>query len=128
MHRGRGMEPHEFKLREDGIKAVLPPMEADIMEYMWRVKVSTAGDVYEYMKNIHRDIRRSTVSILMNRLCERGLLSRKVERGKGGIRYVYSVTTSREEFERRVVESILDALMSNFREATYAYISKIRKG
>ncbi len=121
------MEPHEFKLGERGIKAVLPPMEAEIMEYMWRVKVSTAGDVYEYMKKVHDEIRRSTVSILMNRLCERGLLSRSIERGKGGIRYVYSVTTSREEFEKRVVESILDALMNNFREATYAYISKIKK-
>ncbi|NPA47275.1 MAG: CopY family transcriptional regulator [Thermococci archaeon] len=122
------MEPHEFKLGENGIKAVLPPLEADIMEYMWRVKVSTAGDVYDYMKRLHKDIRRSTVSILMNRLCERGLLARSIERGKGGIRYVYSVTTSREEFERKVVESILDALMSNFKEATYAYISKIKKG
>lgn len=43
------------------------------------------------------------------------------------MRYVYSITTTREEFETRVVQRILDALMSNFREATYAYLSRIRK-
>lgn len=121
------MEPHEFKLNEEGIKAVLPPLEAEIMEHMWKVKTATAGQVYEYMKKEHPDIRRSTVSILMNRLCERGLLKRRVERGRGGMRYVYSITTTREEFEKKVVQSILDALMQNFREATYAYLSRIKK-
>lgn len=121
------MEPHEFKLNEEGLRAVLPPLEAEIMEYMWKVKVATAGEVYAYMKKKHPDMRRSTVSILMNRLCERGLLKRSVDTGRGGIRYVYSITTTREEFEKRVVETILNALMSNFKEATFAYLSKIKK-
>jgi len=121
------MEPHEFKLTEEGIKAVLPPLEAEIMEHMWKVKVGTAGQVYEYIKQKHPDIRRSTVSILMNRLCEKGLLKRSVEKGRGGMRYVYSITTTREEFEQRVVQKILDALVANFRDATYAYLSKIQK-
>ncbi|WP_297490513.1 BlaI/MecI/CopY family transcriptional regulator [Thermococcus sp.] len=121
------MEPHEFKLTEDGIRAVLPPLEAEIMEYMWRARVATAGQVYEHLKKAHPDLRRSTISILMNRLCDKGLLSRSVDHGRGGMRYVYSVTTSREEFERKVVQRILDALMSNFREATYAYLSQMRK-
>jgi len=121
------MEPHEFKLTEDGIRAVLPPLEAEIMEYMWRARVATAGQVYEHLKKTHPDLRRSTISILMNRLCDKGLLSRSVDHGRGGMRYVYSITTSREEFERKVVQRILDALMSNFREATYAYLSQMRK-
>ncbi len=121
------MKPQEFKLTEDGIKAVLPPLEAEIMEHMWKIKVATAGQVYEVMKGKHPDIRRSTISILMNRLCERGLLEKSVETGRGGMRYVYSVTSTREEFEEKIVQSILDALMSNFRDATYAYLSKIKK-
>jgi len=121
------LEPNEFKLREEGIKAVLPPLEAEIMEFMWAVGESTARQVYEHMKKKHPEIRRSTVSILMNRLCERGLLRRRVESGRGGMRYVYSITTTREEFERKVVQSILDALLNNFREATYAYLSRIEK-
>ncbi|MCD6373813.1 MAG: BlaI/MecI/CopY family transcriptional regulator [Thermococcus sp.] len=121
------MEPHEFKLTEEGIRAVLPPLEAEIMEEMWKLKVATAGQLYEILKKRHPDIRRSTVSILMNRLCERGLLKRSVETGRGGMRYVYSITTTKEEFEEKVVKSILDALMNNFREATYAYLSKMKK-
>ncbi|WP_048152579.1 BlaI/MecI/CopY family transcriptional regulator [Palaeococcus ferrophilus] len=121
------MEPHEFKLTEEGLKAVLPPLEAEIMEYMWKARVSTAGEVYESLREKHPDLRRSTVSILMNRLCDKGLLKREVSKGRGGMRYIYKVTTTRDEFEQRVVESILDALMSNFKEATFAYLSKIKK-
>ena len=87
----------------------------------------TVRELIEILKERHPEIRRSTVSILMNRLCERGLLKRSVETGRGGMRYVYSITTTREEFEEKVVKSILDALMSNFREATYAYLSKMKK-
>ncbi|MCD6143977.1 BlaI/MecI/CopY family transcriptional regulator [Thermococcus sp.] len=121
------MEPHEFKINEEGLRAVLPPMEAEIMEYMWKIKVATAGEVYDYLKEKHESLRRSTVSILMNRLCERGLLKRKVGSGRGGMKYVYSVATSKEEFEKKVVESILNSLMNNFKEATVAYLSKIKK-
>ncbi|AEC51090.1 hypothetical protein PNA2_0172 [Pyrococcus sp. NA2] len=122
------MEPTEFRLDKKGIKAVLPSLEAEIMEYMWEIKEGTAGEVYEYLKTKHPEIRRSTVSIIMNRLCEKGLLTRRMERGRGGIRYVYMITTTREEFERKIVEKIIDTLLANFREATYAYISKkIRK-
>ncbi|AIF70064.1 CopY family transcriptional regulator [Palaeococcus pacificus DY20341] len=123
----KSLEPHEFKLTEEGLKAVLPPLEAEIMTYMWEAKVATAGEVYEYLKSKYPDLRRSTVSILMNRLCERGLLEREVGKGRGGLRYVYKVTTTREEFEQKVVESIFDALMNNFKEATFAYLSKIKK-
>ncbi|AFK23046.1 BlaI/MecI/CopY family transcriptional regulator [Pyrococcus sp. ST04] len=121
------MEPSEFKLNQKGIKAVLPSLEAEIMEYMWEVGEATAGEVYEYLKNKYPEIRRSTVSILMNRLCEKELLTRRMERGRGGIRYIYKITTTREEFERKIVEKIIDSLMANFREATYAYLSKIKK-
>jgi predicted transcriptional regulator len=121
------MEPSEFKLTEEGLRAVLPPLEAEIMDYMWKVRVATAGEVYEHLKSKHPDMRRSTVSILMNRLCERGSLKRSVDHGRGGMRYVYSITTTREEFEERVVQKILDALMSNFKEATYAYLSRIKR-
>jgi len=121
------MEPREFKLNQKGIKAVLPSLEAEIMEYMWEVREATAGEVYDYLKKKYPELRRSTVSILMNRLCEKGLLKRRMERGRGGIRYIYSVTTTREEFERKIVEKIIESLIANFREATYAYLSKIKK-
>ncbi|WP_456367244.1 BlaI/MecI/CopY family transcriptional regulator [Thermococcus sp.] len=121
------MKPHEFKLTEEGIRAVLPPLEAEVMEHMWKVYVATAGQVYEELKKKHPEIRRSTVSIVMNRLCEKGLLKRSVERGRGGMRYVYAITTTKEEFEQKVVQSILEALINNFREATYAYLSRIKK-
>ncbi|BAA30699.1 BlaI/MecI/CopY family transcriptional regulator [Pyrococcus horikoshii] len=118
------MEPSEFKLNQKGIKSVLPALEAEIMEYMWKIKEGTAGEVYEYLKQKHPEIRRSTVSILMNRLCEKGLLTRRMDRGRGGIKYIYTVTTTREEFERKIVEKIIDSLIANFREATYAYLAK----
>jgi len=117
----------DFKPNRTGLKAVLPELEAEIMEYMWETRTATAGEVYEHLRKIHPTLRRSTVSILMNRLCEKGLLSRSVDYGRGGMKYVYTITTSRKEFEEKIVSTILNSLLNNFREATYAYLSKIKK-
>lgn len=55
--------------------------------------------MYEELKRKYFEIRRLIVSILMNRLCEKGLLKRMVECGRGGMRYVYLIIMIREEFE-----------------------------
>lgn len=121
------MEFYEFKFIEEGIKVVFLLMEVEIMEFMWCFKVVIVGQVYEELKRKYFEIRRLIVSILMNRLCEKGLLKRMVECGRGGMRYVYLIIMIREEFEQKVVKSILDVLMNNFREVIYVYFLRMKK-
>lgn len=113
---------HEFRPDEKGIEKVLSPLEAAIMQIMWVEKISMARDVYEIMKKKNKDTRRSTVSIMMNRLCERGLLEKRPEKGKGGDRFIYSVRLSKEEFSQAVVDRVMKGLLESFGDATLRYV------
>jgi predicted transcriptional regulator len=113
---------HDFRPDESGIEKVLSPLESAIMQIMWQEKISVARDVYEIMKKKEKKTRRSTISIMMNRLCERGLLEREPETGKGGERFVYTVRVSREEFSQAVAAKVMRGLLDTFGEATLRYV------
>lgn len=113
---------HEFRPDEKGIEKVLGPLESQIMEIMWEEKISMARDVYEIMRKKDKNTRRSTISIMMNRLCERGLLERRPEIGKGGERFIYSVRITKEEFSQAVVTKVMRGLLETFEIATTRYV------
>jgi predicted transcriptional regulator len=113
---------HEFRPDEKGVEKVLSPLESEIMQIMWDEKISVARDIYEIMKKKEKKTRRSTISIMMNRLRERGLLERQPETGKGGERYVYTVRVSKEEFSHAVVDKVMRSLIETFEDATIRYV------
>ncbi len=113
---------HEFRPDENGVEKVLSPLESEIMQIMWKEKTSMARDVYEIMKKREKDTRRSTVSIMMNRLHERGLLDRRPEKGKGGKRFIYTVRVTEKEFSQIVVAKVMQSLLETFEEATLRYV------
>ena len=112
----------KFKPDEKGIEKVLGPLETAIMHIMWKEEVSSARDVFEIMRKKDKNTRRSTISIMMNRLCERGLLDKRSEKGKGGERFVYKVRITREEFSQAVVSKVMRSLLDSFEETTILYI------
>jgi predicted transcriptional regulator len=50
----------------------------------------------------------------MNRLYEKDLLDRRIERGKGGLYYVYWAKLDEENFKKPAVREVISSLLSNF--------------
>lgn len=94
---------------------MLSPLESDIMDIMWREKRATARTVYTRLRSKH-NVHRPTVNAVMSSLCKRGLLSARVSKGRGGLKYVYRVRLSRARFEREVVGKVVDSLLTSFRK------------
>jgi predicted transcriptional regulator len=113
---------HEFRPDEKGIEKVLGPLESKIMEIMWDEKISVARDVYDIMKKKDKNTRRSTISIMMNRLCDRGLLDRHAETGRGGERFVYTVRINKDEFSQVIVSKVMKGLLDSFEDSTLRYV------
>lgn len=107
-----GYNPHR-----DGLRAVLSPLESEVMDIMWREKSATARTVYTRLKSKH-SVNRSTINVVMGSLCKRGLLSSSVSKGRGGLKYIYKVRFSRARFEREVVGKVLDSLLTSFEKTT----------
>ncbi len=110
----------EYDPNGDGIEKILGRLEGRIMEIMWEKEKATAKEIFEAL-----DIgKRSSVSILLKRLCEKGLLSREQEVAKGGTRYVYSVKIDKVTFERHVVQKVMDSLMETFGDRVKEYLEE----
>ncbi len=120
-------EWHEYRPFEKGYIKVLGPLETEIMEIVWNHKVGTAREVYDVLKDEKKSIRRSTISIIMNRLCERGLINKRIEKGRGGLKYVYSVKISKKEFEKEVVSKIIESLIETFPQETATHMNKLQQ-
>ncbi len=89
------------------------PLEAEIMDILWKKKQATAGLIYNRLKG-KCNVRRSAVSVAMNSLCKRGLLTKKVSKGRGGLKYIFKVRSSRARFEREVIDRVVDSLLDSF--------------
>jgi len=118
-------EWHEYRPFEPGYMKVLGPLETEIMDIIWERGTETARGVYETLHKGRKDIRRSTISIMMNRLFERGLVEKKIEKGRGGLKYVYSVKVSKDEFKREVVRNVMDSLHDTFEKELDTYIKDV---
>lgn len=92
---------------------MLNPLEAEIMDLMWRKKQATASFIYNRLKS-RCSVRRSAVNVAMNSLCKRGLLTKKVSKGRGGLKYVFKVRSSRTRFEREIIDRVIDSLLDSF--------------
>ncbi|MFQ6123600.1 MAG: BlaI/MecI/CopY family transcriptional regulator [Candidatus Heimdallarchaeota archaeon] len=91
------------------IKSELGPLELAIMQRMWKNQSSTVREIFTELKK-QRKIAITTVSTTMNRLYEKGLLSREMKTGKGGIFYIYHVKTTKDGFEKKTSKTLADQL------------------
>jgi predicted transcriptional regulator len=50
----------------------------------------------------------------MDRLFEKNLLDRKIEKGRGGLYYVYWPAIEKQPFQKSAVRDVLSSLINNF--------------
>ena len=99
--------------------SVLGPLESDVMEMAWQHgdEPFTVREVFEDLKST-RKIAYTTVMTTMNSLYNKGLLSRNVTKGKGGLLYLYQTTMSRKDLEKETISNVLRSLWRNFGKET----------
>lgn len=97
------------------LNRALGPLEAEVIEVVWRQGEATVREVHREFLN-RRDIAYTTVLTVLRNLTRKGLLSRRRE----GRAYVYAATVSKEEFTRARVAHIVDLLLEEFREPALA--------
>lgn len=91
-----------FRASRRGLAQVLGDLEKGIMETLWRL--GTPATVTEVLRAMSGETRAyHTVTTVMVRLCEKGLLLR---RRRAGV-WHYAPRLTQEEFRRRVAEEVI---------------------
>ena len=101
-----------FRASRTGIAQVLGDLEAEIMETLWRLaEPATVSDVQRAMSGEPRAYH--TVTTVMVRLCEKGLLRRRRREGV----WHYSPTLSEAEFRAQVAREVVAGVFTLAPEA-----------
>lgn len=116
----------KLSLEKRGIEALLSPLESDILRVLW----SEGGEML--VRDIHGKLRNkgkrsaaiTSVAVMLDRMHKRSIVSRQARTGKGGTHYLYSARADRREFERSVVESVVNSLITNFGPSAVSYFGE----
>jgi len=108
----------QYNIEGKALEAFLGPLESNIMEAIWSSKKTpiTVREIYAAL-NKTKKIAYTTVMSTMDRLFEKDLLDRKIEKGRGGLYYVYWPKLEKQNFQKSAVREILASLIGNFGEA-----------
>ncbi|HUF52764.1 MAG TPA: BlaI/MecI/CopY family transcriptional regulator [Dehalococcoidia bacterium] len=108
--------------REKLIRKNLGSLEAEVMQALWKKPGSSVRDVTEALDGRKRAY--TTVMTVMNRLYEKGLLSRS----PAGRAYLYQPAMTEDEFLRWVSGQHVRSLMEDFGELAVAqFIGEVRQ-
>ena len=102
--------------RRHTLAEVLGPLEAEVMEVTWDRGEVTVRDVHETL-NESRPVAYTTVMTTMGRLADKGLL-RRVEDQRA---HRFIPLLSREQYADSTVKSVVDWLVTQFRDPAVAY-------
>ena len=110
--------PITLPLSRPNVGRTLGPLEARVMDVLWRRGRSAVRDVLNALNEEDaQELAYTTVMTVMGNLSDKGLL--KTE--QAGRTYLYTPTSSYNEFVRDQVKLVLDSLLERFTETTLSY-------
>lgn len=102
-----------FKLDQRGLARVFGELEARIMDVIWEIGEPTVADV---CTRLGADCNYKTVMTVMNRLVDKGILSRQ----RMGRAYNYAPCADRETFLAQVSRNVVEGLLQDFGDLAIA--------
>jgi predicted transcriptional regulator len=108
-------EVSQYNIEGKAIETFLGPLEANTMETIWSAekKPVSVREIYIVLKKT-KTIAYTTVMSTMDRLYEKHLLDRKIEKGRGGLYYVYWPALEKQTFQKTAVRKVISSLIGNF--------------
>jgi len=107
----------QYNMEGRALETFLGPLEANVMEAIWTSDKTpiTVREIFESLKKT-KNIAYTTVMSTMDRLFEKNILERKIEKGRGGLYYVYWPALEKQSFQKTAVREVLSSLIDNFGE------------
>lgn len=110
-------------LEGNNIDSLFSKLETDILRYLWDRGYGSTKILYKLFGEKH-SVTHSTIAVTLGRLYGKGILKRKPEIGRGGIRFVYYPKFTKEEFGNHLADKFIGFLRKSFGEACVANLKK----
>ncbi len=103
--------------------SILSPLEADVLKVLWPNKKLKVRQIYDKLKGT-RKVALSSVAVICDRLYAKQIVDRTIQKGRGGIRYVYHPRKNKKGFEQSVVEDAVNSLIKRFGPTATSYFNE----
>ncbi len=103
--------------------AILSPLENDVTKILWRSKEMRVRDIYSILRK-RRKVALTSVAVILDRLHEKKIVSRKIAFGRGGEHYIYSSCCSQQDFEQSVIDKTVNRLIDKFGSVAVTYFNE----
>ena len=105
------------------LDSLLSPLEQDVLSILWNNKKMRVREIYSVVRR-KRKVAISSVAVILDRLHENKIVSRDIERARGGVRYIYYSTGDRQTFEKNALEAAVNKLMGQFGSSAVSYFNE----
>ena len=110
-----------MKEKVTDFNALLSPLESDVLGILWPDKSMRVREIHQMLK---RKVALSSVAVILDRLHDKGIVSRSIETARGGVRYLYHPMQDQKEFEKSVVEKTVNRLIETFGSTAVSYFNE----
>lgn len=101
-------------------ESMLSPLERSVLDVLWPDKKMRVREIHARLKS---KVALSSVAVILDRLHEKGIVSRDIETARGGARYIYQPSKSKKEFEKSIVEGAVNKLIETFGATAVSYFN-----
>ncbi len=105
------------------VKNNLSPLESIVLDVLIDKKKTNAKEIYRIIRKKHK-IALTSICVMLDRLHQKGIVSRKAESCKGGFRYLYSAKKDKKDYEIAVIDDIIKKLTRKFGSTAIAYFNE----
>ena len=101
----------------------LGDLEAAVLRRLWQVDKPVSVRDFQAMISRTHPIAVTTVATILDRLYQKGLVSRQLTR-IGGPHYMYKARMTENEFKHAVVNNVMGTLLQSFNDVTVTYLAE----
>ncbi len=103
---------------------LLSPLEEEALKVLWKnPDGARVRDVHSVIRK-KKKVALTSVAVILDRLHDKKIVTRKAKLGRGGEHYIYSCCSGRDDFQQSVVEKTVDKLIDNFGDVATDYLSE----
>jgi len=118
---------HLLRPRQQDLEFVLGDLEALALRQLWEAARPLSVREFQTRISKTRPVAVTTVATILDRLHQKGVVSRQLVKD-GGPHYLYSAKLTEAEFKHAVVDNVMGTLLHSFNAVTVAYLAEKMAG
>jgi len=113
----------KINFEKNGLETLFCPVECEALELLWKNGDMKVRDIYKIIKR-QRKTTLSSIAVMLSRLYEKKMVKRAIQKGRGGVIYLYSPTMTKENFQKLMIEKTVNKLIDSFGPIAVTYLKE----